>query len=280
MYTHIQYAYIQTGFITGQGQVLATSTNPLVKFGIGVGSSMIEMKLTIPIGNEPGNVECGGSGASSEFEPIARRNLNNERAAQSSLGRLDFANSSTPRRSHASSHAHGAGYQDGDSLEIGSVSLRQSALDVRVLVIPANIGVLSDPFANINYSPMGIRGTSGNGGGSNRGGNLGKQSSDVASPSTQTQKSSNLRLSDIINANTLTGVVVGTVTMAVANSVASSSASSSAGMGNAFQMIGHAQCELSSLATSLAHTDSACMKGPCTLSMQYHSTRLCSSLLT
>jgi hypothetical protein len=150
---------------------------------------------------------------------------------------------STNRRSRASSSGlahHGEGSQDKGSS--GAVSLRQSALDVRVIVVPANIGVLSDPFANVNYNPGRIASSGSGGGGAGKGGGS-QQGSGSGSGSAGAQSSLNARLSEIINANTLTGVVVGTVSLAVANSVASSTASSSAGMGNAFQMIGHAQCE-------------------------------------
>jgi hypothetical protein len=207
----------QTSIISGQGQVLTTSTNPGVKFRIGVGSSVIEMKLKIPIGTASGEVQCDGG--------EQRRDLSDAIAAPL----LNASGDATWLRSSEGHH----GYHQG-------VSLRQSALEAVILVIPATIDVLSDPFKGVNYAPGRVVKASGAAKSKPR--PVGNATITPPPPALSTQRPLAL-LSDVINARTLTTVVIATVSLAVGNTVAASAASSSASMSNAFQMIGHAQCE-------------------------------------
>jgi hypothetical protein len=303
------HTHTQTGMISGKGQIVDTKTNSGVKFDITVGSSIVEMKLIIPLGSEAGQIECGAEAApqSVSVREYDRDGSVQTRTSSSSVhGKTGDAEHASPQHgqheyqdgdddendaqaSSASGHVydvrqvsnhdyaagnHHSNVLDGDehmqgtshvsltnasrraytnqyqgnekgvyTQETTEVSLRQRALEALVLVIPANIGVLSDPFRNINNNPSGtLMNSGGNNGGSVAGG-AGKKGSGNSGAGPAPPPKARSSLSDVINANTLTGVVIGAVTASVANTVAASSASSSASMGNAFQMIGHAQCE-------------------------------------
>jgi hypothetical protein len=209
---------MQTGTITGQGQIVTTKTNPMVKFRITTGSSIIEMKLIIPIGSQSGQIQCR-SRRSEDF------NITSKRAHYQDYGYEKEQNN------------------DNKQLEINPISLRQSQLQVLVRVIPASISTLLDPFGNLNNRPSGILSSSGGSSGMGGRGSAGQGSSGKVPTSLSTQ-GNGYRLSDIITPASLTAVVVSTVSVSIANTVASNAvSSSSASMSNAFQMIKHAQCE-------------------------------------
>jgi hypothetical protein len=226
---------MQTGTITGRGQIVGTTTNPALSFGITVGSSIVEMKLSIGIGSEPGKIQC-----SDPAQALSERRGYNKSDTQSS--HPVEINSKIIKQAYSDEHSRSS-KSSNNQPNMDAISLRQRALEVIISVTPANIGSLIDPFRNLNNNPGGL---SGMGGGRGNGGGPASSSKTAGTGSGSAMASSNsdpYGLKGIINANTLTAVVVGAVTAAVGNTVAASSASSSASMSNAFQMIGHAQCE-------------------------------------
>jgi hypothetical protein len=227
---------MQTGPITGRGQIVGTNTNSAVTFRITVGSSIVEMRVSIGIGSEPGKIQC-----SDPEQALSVRREDDWDARSSNTRQI---NNKIMQREKSDEHSR-SGKSNINQPDMDAISLRQRALEIIVSVTPANIGSLIDPFRNLNNNPGGL---SGMGGGRGNGGGPASSSKTAGTGSGSTMASGNsdpYGLKGIINANTLTAVVIGAVTAAVGNTVAASSASSSASMSNAFQMIGHAQCEYS-----------------------------------
>jgi hypothetical protein len=211
------------------------------------------MKLSIQIGSQAGQVECGEAAAQaslarrqdardlvdSDSENLSLRRDEQDAEATASDGFWTLARLSALVARFGSRAAGGKISREDDD----AVSVRQSVLEALILVTPASIGVLSDPFRNINNNPTGISLGGGSSGRGTGGVNTGLSGTGTSIPVTKNMIDRSYRISDVINANSLTAAVVGVVSVAVANTVASSSASTTASMSNAFQMIGHAQCE-------------------------------------
>jgi hypothetical protein len=237
---------MQTGPITGRGQIVGTKTNPALGLEITVGGSIVEMKLSIAIGSEPGKIQCSDPEQALSVRREDNRGEDDWDTQSNNPGQIS---SKITKRAHSDEHSRSI-KSNINQPDIDAISLRQRALEVIVSVTPANIGSLIDPFRYLNNNPGGL---SGMGGGRSNGGSSASSSKTVptSGSSMALGNSDPYRLKDIVNANTLTAVVIGAVTAAVGNTVAASSASSSASMSNAFQMIGHAQCEYSFVRESI-----------------------------
>jgi hypothetical protein len=174
----------------------------MVNFGVTIGSSIIEMKVTVPLGTEEGELQCSNAAA-------------------------------TVRRARL-------GISHTDAL--GAVALRQNSLSALILVVPSSIDTLSDAFSAVSNT-FDFRSLSGGGSGGGGGSGAGQSASQSGGSTAGSSTSGSSSLAAFINSNTITIAVVAAVTASVANVVAASTVSNSASLMNAFQIIGHAQCE-------------------------------------
>jgi hypothetical protein len=198
----------------------------MVKFGATVGSSIIEMKIIIPMGSEPGQVQCENS----EPESMARREGHYGPSVQESTSGSVYDRGDSEKE---------MSLQEGTHLQGTHVVPRQRTLQALVLVTSASIGILApDPFIKVNNKPTTLPAKVKAPAPSNK--TIGTTPQPAEVPSEVVKPAPTL--SAYINAGSLTTVVISAVTAAVANTVAASAASSTASMSNAFQMIGHAQC--------------------------------------
>jgi hypothetical protein len=226
----------QTGDVTGSGQLVRTSTNPSIKFGITIGSSIIEMKVTISLGTQDGELQCAAPAAAS-----ARRSL-----------APGHGGGGTGGGSHSSGGSgHGLVVSPGTA-----AALRQNSLTALILVIPSSIDSLSDAFGSISNA-FDFRSTFGSGGsgGGGAGGGTAATAGSTSGPPSSGYKGLVGALSAYINANTITIAVVTAVSASVGNVVAASSVSNTASLTNAFQMVGHAQCEMSEMRPACTRTN-------------------------
>jgi hypothetical protein len=206
------------------------------------------MKVTIPLGTQDGDLQCAAPAAAP-----ARRSL-------------------APAAGHAAlppggGRGAGGGSSSGHNGLVASspggtaAALRQNSLTALILVIPSSIDSLSDAFGSISNA-VDFRSTFGSGG-SGGGGGKGNAAATTGSSSGSESGYAGLvgALSAYINANTITIAVITAVSASVGNVVAASSVSNTASLTNAFQMVGHAQCEMSEMRSPLAraYTRTQCL---------------------